>query len=87
MQTMADFSGMHLSTVSRIVLRVSEAIARLYKNMIHLPTTEQEIKSAQQAFFRVAQFPRVIGAIDCTHIKILSPGKRIRMKLGAQLFL
>lgn len=26
------------------------------------------------AFYRFAKFPSVIGAIDCTHIKIQSPG-------------
>lgn len=25
-------------------------------------------------FYRIARFPRVIGAIDCTHVKICSPG-------------
>lgn len=25
-------------------------------------------------FFRIAQFPGAIGAVDCTHIPILSPG-------------
>lgn len=30
--------------------------------------------SASQDFFAIPKFPRVIGAIDCTHIKIQSPG-------------
>ncbi|KAF5281910.1 hypothetical protein FQR65_LT14436 [Abscondita terminalis] len=74
LQSIADFSGMHLSTVSRIVKRVSEAIARLYPRYIKFPNTEIEIKQSQQQFYSVASFPRVVGAIDCTHMKIQSPG-------------
>lgn len=30
--------------------------------------------SLLSAFYRIASFPRTIGAIDCTHVKIQSPG-------------
>ena len=70
----ADYMGMHLSTVSRIVVRVSEAIASLRNMYIKLPEAENNLRKIQQDFYDVAQFPTVIGAIDCTHIKIQSPG-------------
>lgn len=39
-----------------------------------MPEREAEMKEASDAFFAIAAFPRVIGAIDCTHAKIQSPG-------------
>lgn len=74
MITMGDYGGMDKSTVSRIVLRVSEAIASLAPIYIKLPQTQEETLRAQRNFFNIASFPRVIGAIDRTHIKIQSPG-------------
>ncbi|XP_063913017.1 putative nuclease HARBI1 [Zophobas morio] len=74
LQNIADFMGMHLSTVSRIVKRVSEAIARLYRQHIKFPSTNDEMSENQRNFFSISGFPKVVGAIDCTHVKIQSPG-------------
>ena len=38
--------------------------------------TNQNYTLVQQAFYKVARFPRVIAAIDCTHVRIISPGER-----------
>ncbi|KAK5644374.1 hypothetical protein RI129_005674 [Pyrocoelia pectoralis] len=70
----ADFTGMHTSTVSRIIVRVSEAIAALYPVFCTFPTTNEEIRQNQRDFFDIARFPRVIGCVDCTHVRIQSPG-------------
>lgn len=32
------------------------------------------MRAVSEAFYRIAAFPRVIGALDCTHVKIQSPG-------------
>ncbi|KAJ8943185.1 hypothetical protein NQ317_016990 [Molorchus minor] len=40
-----------------------------------MPRTQDEINNNHFAFYEKARFPRVIGSIDCTHIKIQSPGK------------
>lgn len=69
--------GMHLSTVSRIIKKVSEAIARLRPRFIKMPEGIDEIQATQNKFFDIASFPRVLGAIDGTHIKIQSPGKYV----------
>ncbi|KAI4455470.1 hypothetical protein MML48_9g00002315 [Holotrichia oblita] len=74
LQAIADFAGMHVSTVSRIIKRVSAIIAALGRRYIKFPDTQEAIKACQRKFYDVASFPRVIGAIDCTHIKIESPG-------------
>lgn len=73
LQSIADYAGMHISTVSRIIMRVSEAIASLYENYIKFPNGGL-IQQTQREFFDIAAFPRVIGAIDCTHVRIQSPG-------------
>lgn len=38
-----------------------------------IPTDEEEIFNIQLRFLDMHGFPRVIGCIDCTHIKIQSP--------------
>lgn len=69
-----DFLGIHKSTASRIVKQVSHHIAMLCPQFIDFPRTEQNIKTVKQDFYNIAKFPMVIGAIDCTHVKIKSPG-------------
>lgn len=71
---MGDSVGIHKSTVSRIVRRVSRRIAGLKETLIQMPRTEQEILDVKKGFYAVARFPGVIGCIDCTHIQIKSPG-------------
>ncbi|XP_022920357.2 putative nuclease HARBI1 [Onthophagus taurus] len=70
----ADFTGMHTSTASRIISRVSRAIVMLRPQYIKMPSNTEEILAVQNQFYGIAAFPRIIGAIDCTHIKIQSPG-------------
>lgn len=45
-----------------------------------MPRSQTDINSAQENFFLMRQFPRVIGAIDCTHIKIESPNRNVGEK-------
>lgn len=70
----ADFIGIHKSTASRIVRLVSHELALLRPHFITFPQTEVEIDQVRQDFFNIARFPKCIGALDCTHIKIQSPG-------------
>ncbi|CAI6346974.1 unnamed protein product [Macrosiphum euphorbiae] len=69
-----DFIGVHKSTASRIVKLVSHEIALLRPLFVHFPNNEMEIKQVKQDFYNIAKFPLVIGALDCTHVKIRSPG-------------
>lgn len=69
-----DVIGAHESTACRIVHRITHAIASLYSEFIIMPVTVTEQNEVAAKFYNIAKFPRVIGAIDCTHIKILSPG-------------
>lgn len=70
----SDFGGIHKSTASQVIKNVSEHIANLANIKVNMPQSEEEITSAKNDFFDIASFPNVIGAIDCTHIRIQSPG-------------
>ncbi|RLU22836.1 hypothetical protein DMN91_005114 [Ooceraea biroi] len=59
------------STTHRIVHKVSCAIASLRPLHVFFPETPSQIRKTQMAFYNKARFPRVIGAIDCTHVKFI----------------
>lgn len=69
-----DFIGIHKSTASRIVKLVSHNIAILRPQFVNFPNNENDLKQVKQDFYNIAKFPTVIGALDCTHVKIKSPG-------------
>ena len=69
-----DFGGVHLSTVSRITKRVARALASKHGRYIRMPQTLEEIHRSQLNFYEIARFPRVICAVDGSHIRMQSPG-------------
>lgn len=73
LQAARDFCGVSKSSASKIVKQVSHAIASLHRQYIRMPANE-EIQRAQLEFYKRSRLPKIIGAIDCTHIKIISPG-------------
>ncbi|KAK5645553.1 hypothetical protein RI129_001869 [Pyrocoelia pectoralis] len=74
LQVVGDFAGIDKSTACRIVNKVTRAIAVLHRTFIKMPSTEDEMASNSAEFYNIARFPKCIGAVDCTHIKITSPG-------------
>lgn len=70
----ADFAGVCISSVCRIIRRVSLALTQIRKRFIRMPKTKDALHAASRGFYAISRFPRNIGAIDCTHIKIQSPG-------------
>ncbi|XP_063236203.1 putative nuclease HARBI1 [Bacillus rossius redtenbacheri] len=72
--TIGDYAGFSKPTAHRIIHRVSSAIASLRPQFIKFPETMEELNLAQRDFYAIAKFPRAIGAMDCTHVKIQSPG-------------
>ncbi|XP_034836283.1 putative nuclease HARBI1 [Maniola hyperantus] len=78
--SVADFVGVSASTAGRIVRDISIAIASLYDEYV---VVDQQ---SAEKFYRIARFPRVLAAIDCTHIRIQSPchviGEEFRNRKG-----
>lgn len=72
--TMGDFMGVSKSSASRIIKRVSAALVTLCPDYIKMYNNEAEMQRSAEHFYNLASFPRVIGAIDCTLIRIQSPG-------------
>ena len=72
--TVGDTCNLHQTTVSKIVKRVSIALAKKRSKYIFMPRNAEEERLTYQKFHNIAQFPNVIGAIDCTHIAIANPG-------------
>ncbi|KAL5235678.1 hypothetical protein ACI65C_003088 [Semiaphis heraclei] len=69
-----DCIGVSKSSACLIVRDVNLAIANLRKEYVRMPKNDFEIRQLQKDFYKIAKFPLVIGAIDCTHVKIQSPG-------------
>ena len=66
-----DLMEVNQSNVCRIINRISCCIARRKSNFI---TSLSGDLTTKQEFYNIARFPSVVGAIDCTHIPIVSPG-------------
>ena len=67
-----DLFGCSKATICRTVHRVAAAFARLIPRYVHFHQ-QRETDIMKVAFHNVAQFPNVIGCIDCTHVKIATP--------------
>ena len=74
LRTIGDLYGVSESTVSRVVAEVTTHIALLRSMFINLPKSIDERSKAQKEFYNIAKFPKAIAALDCTHVKIISPG-------------
>lgn len=69
-----DFAGVSKTSACLIIKKVSMALASLAPKYITFPRTAEEIENVMVGFYSIAKFPQVIGALDCTHIRIQSPG-------------
>lgn len=76
LRVVGDFGGIDAGTASRVVKHVSIEIASLSHRYIQMPGIA-ELEECKSDFQDIANFPNVIGAIDCTHVRIQSPGKII----------
>lgn len=69
-----DFAGVSKTSSCEAVKVVTMAIARMSNRYIYFPRTREEKEAQKIRFYQIARFPNVLGAIDCTHIRIESPG-------------
>lgn len=72
--TVGDLCEISVATSSRIIKRVTNAIVTLQKEFIRFPNSQKEISTVKGQFYKIANFPNVLGCIDCSHVKIQSPG-------------
>ena len=68
-----DVEKISQPSVSRLVKYVSTAIGKMYSNFIVFSEGDAATREAVK-FYEKSGFPGVVGAIDCTHIRIQSPG-------------
>ncbi|KAJ8048988.1 Protein ALP1-like [Holothuria leucospilota] len=66
----AEPHGVSIPTACRAVRRVTKALCRRQNQFIKFPTTPEEVQQKQRDFMAIQGFPRVVGAIDGTHIRL-----------------
>ncbi|XP_045506248.1 putative nuclease HARBI1 [Colias croceus] len=66
----ADIHGMSQQTLSRLSRNVAIALASKSSRYINMPSNSTEEAKAIRKFEVICGMKRIIGAIDCTHIKI-----------------
>ena len=73
MSETGDLHGVSKASVSRCVDVVTQSINKNLDN-VRFPEG-QELVAVKESFYKVAQFPNCIGAIDGTLIPIVSPSQ------------
>lgn len=68
-----DLINIHRTTAGRAFNNVITGLLALKPLYIDMPNTLEQCSAKKRAFYRLGGFPNAIGAIDCTHIRILCP--------------
>lgn len=69
-----EIHGFSQPTMSRVCQNVARAFAKLAKQIIKMPTSAEEQIKTMNNFEKIAGFKKIIGAIDCTHLRIQANG-------------
>jgi len=69
-----DTFAINKSTVCRVLHHVTRSIASLRDKYVKFPMTQQQQHDTMKLFYSNSKLPGVVGAIDCTHVTIQSPG-------------
>lgn len=69
---MATVHGISQPAFSGVLSQVLDALCRRMGQYIQFPQQE-DLPVIKQDFYAIANFPHVIGAIDCTHIPLIPP--------------
>jgi len=72
--TAGDLVGVSKSVSNLFVRKVTRVIANLAPQYVKFPSTVPERSMTVRDFYAIAEFLGVLGAVDCTHIPIQSPG-------------
>jgi hypothetical protein len=73
MRVVGDVFGCSNITSSAAVTQVCHLLCQFAPMSISFPTSHREAAASARAFFEIAGLPQVLGAIDCTHIRIKRP--------------
>lgn len=65
--------SMSQQSVGKAVREISRLICDMLGEWIVFPNTNENIMQVKARFMEKTNFPGVIGAIDCTHVRILCP--------------
>ncbi|MGH0165421.1 UNVERIFIED_CONTAM: hypothetical protein FKN15_053481 [Acipenser sinensis] len=68
--TAGDRSGISQSSMSKMLTDVTNALYRRATQYIKFPKFEAEQNNTKHAFYQLAGFPNILGAIDCTHVAL-----------------
>ncbi|KAJ1209826.1 hypothetical protein NDU88_005198 [Pleurodeles waltl] len=71
--TGALVGGISQPSFSAFLPKVLDAIIRLTPRHICFPNTLQKQQETKQGFYLISGFPHVLGAIDCTHTRLVPP--------------
>ncbi|KAL2093109.1 hypothetical protein ACEWY4_010421 [Coilia grayii] len=68
-----DRSGVSQPSLTRIMPLVLRAINSLAGRYIQFPYNDAQQTVIKMAFYGIAEFPNMVGAIDCTHVRLKPP--------------
>ena len=70
-----DELGLSQPSVSRIIHQTLNALTRphLIAQYIQFPLAAHQLQQNQAEFMNVAGLPGIVGAVDCTHVRIIGP--------------
>ncbi|XP_064643104.1 putative nuclease HARBI1 [Lineus longissimus] len=71
-QVISDLQGFDKGTGSRVIVKVTNALAGLKDRFIKWPNDEER-EVIHAGFYEMCQFPNVLGCLDGTHVKIQGP--------------
>ncbi|XP_029459104.1 putative nuclease HARBI1 [Rhinatrema bivittatum] len=84
--TVGVVGGMSQSTFSCCLDQVIEAVIAHIHRYRYFPPNRQGLMDLKRAFYALAHFPNVIGAIDCTHVAIIPSREREAAYCNRKLF-
>lgn len=68
--------GISQPSASRIIQSCCDHTLTFAPSIINFPSTVAELNQIKQRFYDIARIPNIIGAVDGTHIPILSPSEQ-----------
>ncbi|KAJ1144698.1 hypothetical protein NDU88_010995 [Pleurodeles waltl] len=71
--TGALVAGISQPSFSAFLPKVLDAIISLTPRHISFPNTQQKQQETKQGFYQINGFPHVLGAFDCTHVRLVPP--------------